>query len=207
MYIEVKLMKINVFTQKQVKQRNKAIEVCVLHSKTFCDYFDRAYHSNVASHEFKSYCVILQRYLDDIKSAVWNYNSKTLSNKNLYKWFLLQNKQSVFELFKDKEEASLYAKFIDLILKEDSSKVYAILKHLIIEHICAPQSTLTYKGYFTVIKFEAEDKVLHGKIEGIDDLVTFESDSAKEIQKEFHDAVDDWLEFRKEIDNEVESKN
>ena len=197
-------MNINVFTQKQVKQRNKAIEVCVLHSKTFCDYFDRAYHCNVKSHEFKSYCIILQRYLDDIKSAVWNYNSKTLSNKNLYKWFLLQNKQSVFELFNDKEEALLYAKFIDLILKEDSSKVYAILKHLIIEHIYAPQSILIYKGYFTVIEFEAESKVLYGKIEGIDDLVTFESDSAKEIEKEFHDAVDDWLQFREAIENELD---
>lgn len=64
---------------------------------------------------------------------------------------------------------------------------------------------LTYKGYYTLIHFEAEDKVLYGKIEGIDDLVTFESDSAKEIEKEFHDAVDDWLKFRKEIDNVVES--
>lgn len=200
-------MNINVFTQKQVEQRNKAIEICISYSKSFCDYFDRAYHSNVVSYEFKSYCITLQKYLDRIKSNVWKYNSKTLSNKNLYKWFLLQNKQSVFELFKCKEEASLYAKFIDLILKEDSPNIYAILKHLIIEHICAPHSILTYKGYFTVITFEAEDKVLYGKIEGIDDLVTFESDSAKEIEKEFHDAVDDWLEFRKEIDNEVESKS
>ena len=119
----VKFMNINVFTQKQVEQRNKAIEVCILYSKTFCDYFNRAYHSNVMSHEFKSYCIILQTYLDKIKSTVWNYNSKTLSNKNLYKWFLLQNKQSVFELFKDKEEAPLYAKFINIILKNDSSKV------------------------------------------------------------------------------------
>ena len=200
-------MKTNVFTQKQIEQRNKAIKVCISFGKTFCDYFDKMYHSNVESYEFKSYCKALQFYLDTMKSSVWNYNSKTLSNKNLYKWFLLQNKQSVFELFKDKEEASLYVEFIDLILKEDSSKVCSILKHLIIEHICAPQSVLTYKGYSTVIEFDSESKVLYGKIEGIDDLVTFESDSAKEIEKEFHDAVDDWLKFRKEIDNVVESKN
>ena len=48
---------------------------------------------------------------------------------------------------------------------------------------------------------------MYGKIEGIDDLVTFESDSAKEIEKEFHYAVDDWLKFKKEIDNVVESKS
>ena len=58
-----------------------------------------------------------------------------------------------------------------------------------------------YKGYYTLIHFDSEDKVLYGKIEGIDDLVTFESDSAKEIEKEFHDAVDDWLEFRKALNN------
>ena len=200
-------MKTNVFTQKQIEQRNKAIKVCISFGKTFCDYFDKMYHSNVESYEFKSYCKALQFYLDTMKSSVWNYNSKTLSNKNLYKWFLLQNKQSVFELFKDKEEASLYVEFIDLILKEDSSKVCSILKHLIIEHICAPQSVLTYKGYSTVIEFDSESKVLYGKIEGINDLVTFESNSAKEIEKEFHDAVDDWLKFRKELDNVVESKS
>lgn len=67
---------------------------------------------------------------------------------------------------------------------------------------------LKYKGYYTLINFDAESKVLYGKIENANgDLVTFESDSTKEIEKEFHDAVDDWLEFRKEIDNEVESKN
>ena len=70
-----------------------------------------------------------------------------------------------------------------------------------------PLNRFDYKGYYTLIHFDSEDKVLYGKIEGIDDLVTFESDSAKEIEKEFHDAVDDWLEFRKEINNEVESKN
>lgn len=67
---------------------------------------------------------------------------------------------------------------------------------------------LTYKGYYTLIDFDAESKVLYGKIENANgDLVTFESDSTKEIEKEFHDAVDDWLEFRKEIDNEVANKN
>ena len=64
-----------------------------------------------------------------------------------------------------------------------------------------PLNRFDYKGYYTLIHFDSEDKVLYGKIEGIDDLVTFESDSAKEIEKEFHEAVDDWLEFRKELNN------
>jgi hypothetical protein len=54
---------------------------------------------------------------------------------------------------------------------------------------------LRYKGYFTKINYSAEDKVLHGKIEGINDLVTFESNNANQIEQEFHKAVDDYLSF------------
>lgn len=64
------------------------------------------------------------------------------------------------------------------------------------------ENTLQYKGYFTNISFSANDKVLHGKIEGIDDLVTFESESVADIEKEFQDAVDDYLAFCEEMGKE-----
>ena len=65
-----------------------------------------------------------------------------------------------------------------------------------------PLNRFDYKGYYTLIHFDSEDKVLYGKIENANgDLVLFESDSALEIEKEFHDAVDDWLEFRKALNN------
>ena len=64
------------------------------------------------------------------------------------------------------------------------------------------ENRLEYKGYFTVIHFSAPDKVLYGKIEGISDLVTFESESALEIEKEFHEAVDDYLDSCKRIGKE-----
>lgn len=54
---------------------------------------------------------------------------------------------------------------------------------------------LTYKGYYTEIHYSEEDKVLFGKIEGIADLVNFESDSARDIEEEFHKAVDDYLAY------------
>lgn len=67
-----------------------------------------------------------------------------------------------------------------------------------------PLNRFDYKDYYTLIHFDAESKVLYGKIENANgDLIIFESDSAKEIEKEFHDAVDDWLEFRKEIEASV----
>ena len=64
------------------------------------------------------------------------------------------------------------------------------------------ENLLEYKGYSTVIEYSAEDMVLHGKIEGINDLVTFESESAKDIEKEFQAAVDDYLQMCQELDQE-----
>ena len=61
------------------------------------------------------------------------------------------------------------------------------------------ESTIEYKGYFSTINYSPEDKVLYGTIEGIDDLITFESGSAEEIENEFHKAVDDYIAFCKEV--------
>ena len=57
------------------------------------------------------------------------------------------------------------------------------------------KNILEYKGYHTKIELDTEEMVLRGKIEGINDLVNFESESIQEIEKEFHAAVDDYLEF------------
>lgn len=61
---------------------------------------------------------------------------------------------------------------------------------------------LTYKGYVAKIEFDSEDLILFGKVEGIKDLITFESDSSKNIEQEFKNAVDDYLDYCKEIDKE-----
>lgn len=57
------------------------------------------------------------------------------------------------------------------------------------------KNVLEYKGYLTRIEYSVEDRVLCGKIEGIKDLVNFESDSIDKIEDEFHCAVDDYLEM------------
>ena len=56
-------------------------------------------------------------------------------------------------------------------------------------------SVLEYKGYHAKVEFDAENSLLYGKIEGITDLVTFESDNLNNIRTEFENAVDDYLEF------------
>lgn len=60
------------------------------------------------------------------------------------------------------------------------------------------QNCFEYKGYHTRIEFDYETATLFGRIDGIDDLILFESEDASEIEKEFHNAVDDYLLFCKE---------
>ena len=58
---------------------------------------------------------------------------------------------------------------------------------------------LEYKGYHTKVEFIAKNHILYGKIEGINDLVTFEASTLDSVEKEFHKAVDDYLAFCEEI--------
>ena len=58
---------------------------------------------------------------------------------------------------------------------------------------------LEYKGYHTQIFIDFESHLLYGKIEGIDDFINFESETVEGIIKEFHDAVDDYLDFCREV--------
>ncbi len=66
------------------------------------------------------------------------------------------------------------------------------------------KNILSYKGYYAEIKFDEEERILTGKIEGITDLINFESDSAKEIENEFRLAVDDYLSFCRDVGKEPE---
>ena len=60
-------------------------------------------------------------------------------------------------------------------------------------------NTLEYKGYQTRIHIDFESHLLHGRIEGIRDLVNFESETITGIIQEFHSAVDDYLAFCSEL--------
>ena len=55
-------------------------------------------------------------------------------------------------------------------------------------------NTLNYKDYLASVEVSEEAGCLHGRIEFIEDLVTFEADSYTELVQEFHAAVDDYLE-------------
>lgn len=53
--------------------------------------------------------------------------------------------------------------------------------------------TLTHKGYDGSVLYSAEDNLLHGNLLGIRDMVTFDGHNLKELQKNFRDAVEEYL--------------
>ena len=54
---------------------------------------------------------------------------------------------------------------------------------------------LEYKGYFGSVAYSDEDGVLHGRLEFIRDLVTYEDKDATGLRAAFREAVDDYLEL------------
>ncbi|MCG8319933.1 MAG: type II toxin-antitoxin system HicB family antitoxin [Cytophagales bacterium] len=58
---------------------------------------------------------------------------------------------------------------------------------------------LTYKGYLGTVNFDSDDEAFHGKINGINDLITFEGQSVKALKKAFEEAVDDYLKTCQEL--------
>lgn len=64
------------------------------------------------------------------------------------------------------------------------------------------KDTLAYKNFIGSVHFSADDKVFHGKLLGVNDLVTFEGGSVGELIKAFHSAVDDYLVLCEEVGKE-----
>ncbi|MCC8125842.1 MAG: antitoxin HicB [Clostridiales bacterium] len=68
-------------------------------------------------------------------------------------------------------------------------------------------NTLNYKGYLGSIEFSEQDGVFSGKVLGIRALISYEGASADELIKDFHDAIDDYLDLCKGNGTEPEYKS
>jgi predicted HicB family RNase H-like nuclease len=60
------------------------------------------------------------------------------------------------------------------------------------------KDVLIYKDYIGSVHFNADDEVFFGKIEGVEDLITFEGNSVIEVKGAFEEAVNDYIELCKE---------
>jgi predicted HicB family RNase H-like nuclease len=57
---------------------------------------------------------------------------------------------------------------------------------------------LQYKGYTGHAGFDDEAGLFHGEVLDLRDVITFQGTSVEELESEFRDSVDDYLEFREE---------
>jgi len=62
------------------------------------------------------------------------------------------------------------------------------------------KNRLTYKGYTGTVEFSAEDKLFFGKIEGVDDLVSYEDENIFALENSFIEAVEDYMLTCKQLD-------
>ncbi|HOX91679.1 MAG TPA: type II toxin-antitoxin system HicB family antitoxin [Spirochaetales bacterium] len=63
---------------------------------------------------------------------------------------------------------------------------------------------IVYKEYLGSVHFNAEDEVFFGKIEGIDDLISFEGKSVDGLKKAFQEAVNDYIQICKDANKNCE---
>jgi len=60
-------------------------------------------------------------------------------------------------------------------------------------------SVMKYKGYIGSIEASLEDGCMHGSIQHINDLVTYEGQTVPELEKAFHEQVDDYIVMCRDI--------
>ena len=54
--------------------------------------------------------------------------------------------------------------------------------------------TMEYRGYSGSVEFDSADRVFHGRVLGItSDMITFRGTSVDELERDFREAVDDYL--------------
>ena len=66
------------------------------------------------------------------------------------------------------------------------------------------KDVMTYKEYIGSVHFNAEDEVFYGKIEGIEDLISFEGKSVNELKMAFEEAVEDYVDLCKRENKDIE---
>ena len=55
------------------------------------------------------------------------------------------------------------------------------------------KNAMTYKGYTASMQFDADDRILVGRVLHIDDIISFHGDSVAEFEAAFHDSVDGYV--------------
>jgi predicted HicB family RNase H-like nuclease len=66
------------------------------------------------------------------------------------------------------------------------------------------KDALKYKGFIGSVHFAAEDRVFYGKVEGVNDLITFEGSTVDDLEKGFKYMVDEHIKDSEKNNTPVE---
>lgn len=58
---------------------------------------------------------------------------------------------------------------------------------------------INYKGYSATVEFDEVTEIFFGTVINTKDTITFQSENAHELKKEFELSIDDYLDFCKEL--------
>lgn len=65
---------------------------------------------------------------------------------------------------------------------------------------------MRYKGYWAKVQYSEEDDCFWGEIEGINDSISFEGTSVKELREDFEGAVNDYIDLCKRYNKEPQKQ-
>ena len=60
-------------------------------------------------------------------------------------------------------------------------------------------NSIMYKGYTASMVFDAEDKIIVGRVLDLDDIISFHGESVAEFEANFHASVDNYIIASKEL--------
>jgi len=52
---------------------------------------------------------------------------------------------------------------------------------------------MSYKGYTTSMVYDTQDMIIVGRVQDVDDIISFHGQSVPEFESNFHLAIDDYL--------------
>jgi len=64
------------------------------------------------------------------------------------------------------------------------------------------KDVILYRNFMGSVHYSTDDEIFYGKIEGINDSISYEGSSVEELKLAFHEAVEDYLELCKVNDKQ-----
>lgn len=63
---------------------------------------------------------------------------------------------------------------------------------------------LTYKDYFGTMRIDVEQGMLFGHVVGMNDKIIYQGKTVKELENDFRESIDEYIEFCKEVGKKPE---